>query len=84
MNIKDAMLCLDCDELSLVATHCPLCASKSVVELATWLPPKDQAHEGDILGKAENIRAAIGKLYQRMERMMEEVEGGPEPLGVGA
>jgi hypothetical protein len=83
IHIKDAMLCLDCDQVSPVATHCPVCASESVVELRTWLPPKDEVKDGDIVGKAENIKAAMEKLYHRMEAMMAETEaGGEEPLGV--
>jgi RNA polymerase subunit RPABC4/transcription elongation factor Spt4 len=39
MKLNQLMLCLDCDEVSLIAKLCPICASKSVVELSTWIAP---------------------------------------------
>jgi hypothetical protein len=41
MKLKDAMLCMDCDEIGLEATHCMVCGSRVVTPLARWVPPKD-------------------------------------------
>jgi hypothetical protein len=34
MKIDQLMLCLICEEVSPVATHCPICRSQDVTELA--------------------------------------------------
>ncbi len=43
MNLKDALLCIDCDELFTVEssscnTHCPKCASTVYVPISAWVP----------------------------------------------
>jgi hypothetical protein len=43
MNLKDAMLCIDCDEVFTIEgaptnPHCPRCASSIFVPLSTWIP----------------------------------------------
>ena len=82
MKIQNAMLCLDCDELGPIAECCPACESKSVVQLKTWLPPKDAAKTDDILGKTENIKAAMQKVYERMTIMLSEAEAEAWPIGM--
>lgn len=82
MKIKQAMVCLDCDEVSLITTHCPLCLSRSVVRLAVWLPPKDAAT--DIVGKAENLGQEIARMKRRMIEMCASLDNAEEPLGIGA
>ncbi len=83
MKIFEISVCLDCEEVNHAeATCCSACSSRSLFVLTRWIPPKDQAKE--TIGKAENIKAEIMKLYSRMEEMIAEVDDGPEPLGVGA
>lgn len=89
MNLIDAMLCLDCDEISPKATHCPLCTSSSVMDLSKWIAPRDQARE--VIGQKWNI-----EIHNRTREVMQEVEAMwtrirmmmPErddnPLGCGA
>lgn len=80
MKIRDAMLCMDCDELSLKATHCPICASGSVVELARWLPPIDLQYNAR--ERAAAVMAELNNLRERLIRIAAPED--PEPLGVGA
>lgn len=83
MNLKDAMLCLDCDELGLKATHCPLCASRTVVDLSKWIKPRDQTAEK--IGKARNVLMhEVEEMKSKIEFMMADVEMSEEPLGCGA
>ncbi len=86
MMRKHAMLCLDCDEISLIATHCPICASEVVVPISKWIPSLEEAKE--IMGKRENVIEAIAAeaedMLGRMTAMIAEVDDDPEPLGVGA
>ena len=80
MKLSESMICLDCDEISIVANHCPACLSRSVVKLSTWLPPKDAAKM--MIGKRENILAGIENMRRAMRDMLYEL--GEDPLGVGA
>lgn len=79
MKITQSMICLDCDEISVIMTHCPVCKSRSVVLLATWFPPKDAARE--TLGKTENLMAEIGRLKRSMIEMCADLETDDEPIG---
>ena len=79
MKIKQAMICLDCDEISVIMTHCPICLSESVVELAKWFPPKDAAKE--TIGKAENLMDEINKMKRAMIEMAVDLNLDEEPLG---
>ena len=63
-------------------THCPICLSRSVVLLATWLPPKDAAK--DLVGKAENLTAEVDRMKRRMIEMCANMDMNEEPLGIGA
>lgn len=38
MDLKDARLCLDCENIHDGAT-CPRCASRTTVPIATWIRP---------------------------------------------
>jgi hypothetical protein len=72
MNLKDAMLCIDCDEVFTIEgpttnPRCPRCASSVFVPLSLWVPTwaaLDYAHDGDnrILLKS----ASIGKPVLRI------------------
>ena len=84
MKLNQLMLCLDCDEVSTTGTDCPLCASRTVIELQKWIPPIS------ILDTPDERRARRDALFaearimaKKMTEMMNEVEP-PEPLGCGA
>lgn len=82
MQLKQAMLCLDCDEISLTATHCPICQSRIVVQLAKWIPPISQAKPN--MTRREELMAEAREMITKVTAMMIDVETGEEPLGVGA
>jgi hypothetical protein len=41
MNLREARLCLDCEEIH-DAAECPVCASESFAFVSRWLPLRDQ------------------------------------------
>lgn len=83
MKIAEAMLCLDCDEISLKATHCPICLSRSVIDLAKWIMPLDQARlEAKTREGQDDILREITEMRDRISCMMLDL--GEEPLGCGA
>jgi hypothetical protein len=88
MKLNQLMLCLDCDEVNLKAAHCPLCASKGVVELSTWIRPYDTLKAGNPEdGPEKRFQSLVAEckgMAKKVEAMMAEVEEGPEPLGCGA
>jgi hypothetical protein len=75
MKIKDAMLCMDCDEIGLEATHCMVCGSRVVTPLARWVPPKDTVRIANIMDEARGMEA-------RMEAMLADVDEEAESIGV--
>ena len=81
MHLKQSMLCLDCDEISLIAIQCPICASRMVVELAKWIPPLNDKPNPN---RREELLAEAREMITKMTAMMIDVETGEEPLGVGA
>ncbi len=97
MKLNQLMLCLDCDEVSLTATLCPLCASRGVVELATWiksydtLTPRSREHSqtpdnpgDDIQARRAALFAECKNMAKKIETMTAEIDQGAEPLGCGA
>lgn len=40
MNLREARLCLDCEELH-DDEQCPVCASEAFMFLTRWIPPQD-------------------------------------------
>jgi hypothetical protein len=42
MNLREARLCLDCEELH-TAEQCPQCASEAFAFLTRWLPSDENA-----------------------------------------
>jgi RNA polymerase subunit RPABC4/transcription elongation factor Spt4 len=40
MNLREARLCLDCEELH-TEEQCPVCASEAFSFLTRWIPPHD-------------------------------------------
>ena len=84
MKLNQLMLCLDCDEVSLTASHCPICASRTVIEIARWIPPLNILDTPeDRRTRREALFAEVRTMATKMERMMHETEQ-VEPLGVGA
>lgn len=48
MKLNTAMLCMDCDQISDISTHCPFCLSKIVAPLARWIPPLNSVGENRV------------------------------------
>jgi hypothetical protein len=69
MKINQAMVCLECSEVSLVMTHCPVCLSMKVSPLSTLQPSKNAITDLEMMRRA-------------MREMLYEL--GEDPLGVGA
>lgn len=85
MNLNQLMLCLNCDEVSLTATHCPICASKIVVKLSTWIPPisvLDTPEERRT--RREALFVECRQMVTKMTEMSTEIGLDEEPIGVGA
>ncbi len=80
MNLRSAMICMDCDEIGLEATHCMVCGSRQVTPLAKWIPPRDK-----ILTDIEinaRVAALLGECHDmqgRIHTMMSDVDN--EPIG---
>ena len=55
MNLRDARLCLDCEELH-TEERCPLCASETFSFVTRWIPAND-AKGRDDRGSHERSRA---------------------------
>ena len=45
MNLRDARLCLDCEELH-TEERCPVCASEASCFLIRWIPSNDDDERG--------------------------------------
>jgi hypothetical protein len=83
MQLKQAMHCLTCDEISLKATCCPICQSTAVLDLTSWIPPRVESTPN--MTKREKIMAEARDMIEKMTIMQHEVENGPqqeEPIGV--
>ena len=57
MNLKDAMLCIDCDEVFTAKEpcnpQCPSCASSVYVRLSVWVP--SWTAFGKLQGEASSV-----------------------------
>lgn len=84
MKLNQMMLCLDCEELSPTATHCPICASRMVIELQKWIAPLSILDKPDeIKTRREALFAEARAMATKMTKMMNDADQ-PEPMGVGA
>jgi len=45
MKLKEALLCLDCDEIFYDLNVCPKCISPSFKKLTTWIKPRLEEEE---------------------------------------
>lgn len=89
MKLTDAILCLDCDEIAPESDSCPACTSRSVIRLATWIPPLGQVPSADVRAeRRRELYAEVRLMTKRMIAMMREINAAhgddPEPLGIGA
>lgn len=82
MKIRQAMICLECDEVSTVMTHCPVCLSAKVTPLANWIPPKEAALPSH--DKVVNLRSEIDRFRRKTIEMATDIGLDEEPLGIGA
>jgi len=44
MQLRNARLCLNCEEIH-AAAHCPVCTSESFAYVSRWIPPDERRHE---------------------------------------
>jgi hypothetical protein len=87
MKLKELMLCLDCDEVSLIAPLCPCCASKTLVELSKWVPPLETGGGGahdDLHARREALFAEVREMAKKLAERSRDVGLEYEPLGCGA
>lgn len=85
MKLNQLMICLDCDEVSLKATECPICASRIVQDLDKWITPLSTLDKPeDRRTRREALFAEVRTLATKMKRVEVEMEEGPEHLGCGA
>jgi hypothetical protein len=59
MQLRNARLCLDCEEVH-DAAHCPACASESFAFITRWVPLRAQDFAQDHGPKAESPEALEG------------------------
>jgi len=84
MKLDQLMLCLDCDEVSLIADLCPACSSRTVVEVSKWIPPIGiLSTPVEMKTRREALFAECRQLVAKLAAMSKKVEQ-PEPLGCGA
>jgi hypothetical protein len=78
INLRYAMICLDCDNIGLEATHCMVCGSRQVTSLAKWIPPKDKMLSAvELQQRRDALIDECEGLAQRMQDMMSEIEACP-------
>src|SRR4051812_44592654 len=44
MQLRNARLCLNCEEIH-AAAHCPVCTSESFAYVSRWIPPDERRQE---------------------------------------
>jgi hypothetical protein len=60
MQLREARLCLDCEELH-DGQQCPICASESFAFLTRWVPADERRHKKRVRARTDTPKPASKK-----------------------
>jgi hypothetical protein len=64
MQLRNARLCLDCEELHQDA-QCPVCASESFAFLSRWIPVEERRNRRRVVRPASEPKSQVKRWAQR-------------------
>src|SRR4051794_29045047 len=69
MQLRNARLCLDCEEVH-DAPHCPACASETFVFISRWVPAPERR------AQPRTVEPAVGETLDTYKQLLEPSDSG--------